>query len=169
MAKLVWITGLAGSGKTTIGREVYLQYKQFHPNIFFLDGDVFREIIGKSSGYSREERFDVAMQIARMCKCFVEQDINVICSTISLFKEVHQYNRNNITNYYEVFIDCNMNELLKRDKKGIYSRALKGEINNVVGIDISYDKPVHCNLVLKNETEKDIQTNIESIINLILT
>lgn len=167
MSYLVWITGLAGSGKTTIAKRVYEQVKKKQTNVFFLDGDIFREILGGSSGYTREDRFDVAMQISRMCKCLVEQNINVICSTISLFKEVHEFNRKNIKNYYEILIDCDMKELIKRDKNGIYSRALKGELNNVVGVDISFHKPTNCDLIVDNTVLNKLEEKSEQIVALI--
>jgi adenylyl-sulfate kinase len=150
MAKLIWITGLSGSGKTVIAKEVYKRIKSEMINTVLIDGDDFRNIIGKEVGYSQEERFNYAIQISRMCKFLIEQDINVICATISLFKEVHKFNRDNVKNYFEIFIDCNMQELIRRDQKGIYSRALKGEIKDVVGIDIPFDKPENPELVIEN-------------------
>lgn len=167
MAKLIWITGLSGSGKTTIGKEVYRYMKQDMPATVFLDGDNFREIIGFSQGYSKENRYVVAMQIARMCKYLVDQDINVVCSTISLFKDVHIFNRDNFVNYYEIFVECSMDELIRRDQKGIYSNALKGEINNVVGIDIDYDKPISPTLVIDNTEPDKLEEKVNRIVKLI--
>lgn len=167
MAKLIWITGLSGSGKTTIGKEVYRQIKPDMPATIFLDGDNYREIIGFSQGYSKENRYIVAMQIVRMCKYLVDQDINVICSTISLFKDVHIFNRDNFENYYEIFVECSMDELIRRDQKGIYSNALKGEINNVVGIDIDYDKPINPTLVIDNTKPDKLEEKVNRIVKLI--
>ncbi len=168
MAKLIWVTGLAGSGKTTIAEKVFKAYKQHKPNTVLLDGDVFREIMGHRSGHSREERFEVAMQIARLCKFLVGQGIDVICATISLFREVHQYNRENFKDYVEIFVDCDMDELIRRDKKGLYSRAIKGEISNVVGVDIPFDKPENCILCLVNNKADQLEKNVDLILNQIL-
>ncbi|MCL4418277.1 MAG: adenylyl-sulfate kinase [Actinobacteria bacterium] len=144
MAFLIWITGLAGSGKTTLAKRVYQKIKSDYPNTISLDGDDFREITQQASKHTRKERLQVAMQIARMCKFLVDQNTNVICSTISLFEKIHKFNRENFNDYFEVFIDCQMSELIKRDKKKIYSSLQK----NVVGIDIPFDKPKDPHLFL---------------------
>lgn len=165
MAFLIWVTGLAGAGKTTIAQEVYKKIKLKHPNTVLLDGDDYRKIMDKTTGHSRPERFEIAMQIARMCKFLVEQDINVVCSTISLFKKVHAFNRENFKDYFEVFIDCSMDELIKRDQKGIYSKAIKGEIKNVVGVDIAYDRPNNCHLIIDNTKAKHLNIKVAKILN----
>jgi cytidine diphosphoramidate kinase len=167
MSTLIWITGLAGSGKTTIGRAVYDTLKKQQPNTVFIDGDIFREITGNTAGHTREERFKVAMQIARLCKMLVSQQINVVCTTISLFKEVHEFNRKNNESYFEVFVDCSMDELMRRDKNKIYSRAAKGELKDVVGIDIPFDKPLQCDLIIDNSSETNLDEKVRLIIKLL--
>ena len=162
---LIWITGLAGSGKTTIGKLVYSELKKTHQNTVFLDGDNYREITGQLSSHTKEARLDVAMQIARMCHYLTNQNINVVCSTISLFKQVHAFNRESNENYVEVFIDTDIEVLIKRDQKGLYSKAIKGEIKDVVGIDMAFDKPEACHLHLKNNTKTELENNIKEILN----
>ncbi|MDR5659787.1 adenylyl-sulfate kinase [Serpentinicella sp. ANB-PHB4] len=163
---VIWITGLAGSGKTTIGRQVYSKIKEYHINTVYLDGDVFREVIG-SYGYSLENRLIVAKKISNLCKQLENQQINVVCSTISLFNEIHKMNRENFSEYYEIFIEVTFDELLKRDQKGLYTQALKGEIKNVIGVDLSYDIPKQPNLIIKNNEKVHLQGNINKILDLI--
>lgn len=165
--KLIWITGLAGSGKTTIGKQVYFNLKKKNPSTVFLDGDSFREIMGSSQGHSREQRFIVAFQISRLCKFLIDQNINVVCATISLFKEVHRFNREQIQNYFEIYIHCSMDELINRDQKGIYSKALKGELLDVVGIDITFDQPINCDLKIDNTEKIELDTKVKQILQLI--
>ena len=74
---LLWITGLSGSGKTTIGKEVYKKLKEKHANTVFLDGDAFREILGSDLGHNKTDRFNNALRIARMCKFLTNQNINL--------------------------------------------------------------------------------------------
>lgn len=167
MAFLIWLTGLSGSGKTTIGKAVYEKLKTGNNPVVFLDGDNFREIMGGTSGHTREQRFIVAGQIARMCKYLNDQNINVVCSTISLFKEIHHFNRQNIPNYLEVYIYCTIEELILRDQKGIYSKAIKGELKNVVGIDIAFDEPVNYDLKIDNTGKIDLEKKTEQILNLL--
>ena len=161
-----WITGLSGSGKTIIGRELCKTLKNLKPNVVFLDGDIVREILGDSHGYFIEDRRKLAMIYSRLCKTLSEQGIDVVCSVMSLFKEVHKFNRENIKNYFEIFIECDMEELIKRDQKGLYSKAIRGEINDVVGVNLTFDKPQNCDLIIDNTDRDCLEEKVERIIKL---
>jgi adenylylsulfate kinase-like enzyme len=163
MSKLIWITGLAGSGKTSIGKGLFKKIKKKEPNTVIIDGDHYREVFGHS-GYSKKERLLVARNIVKLCNFLILQDINVICCTISLFKEIHTLNRKTFKNYYEIYISCNMEELFRRDQKGLYSKAIKGKIKNVVGVDIDFDEPINPFLIIKNEKKESLSENINKII-----
>ncbi len=141
MTKLIWITGLAGSGKTTLAKEVYTQLKKMYPNVVIIDGDHLREIFGGTTGYSTEERLENARRLSRLCHFLVSENIHVVCATMSLYKEIQEWNKKHIPEYFEIFLDIPMSSLIKRDKKGLYSAALKGEMENVVGVNQSWDKP----------------------------
>ncbi|MFN8145408.1 MAG: adenylyl-sulfate kinase [Bacteroidia bacterium] len=141
MAKLIWITGLAGSGKTTLAREVYTQLKKVYSNVVLIDGDHLREIFGGEHGYSTEDRLENARRLSRLCHFLISENIHVVCSTMSLYKEIHDYNRKNFKDYFDIFLDIPMEVLIKRDKKQLYSNALAGKTENVVGINQEYDKP----------------------------
>jgi len=162
-----WIIGLAGAGKTTIGKLLYRKLKTIRPNVVFLDGDMLRVVFGNTAGHSLKERKQLAMKYSGLCKMLSEQGIDVVCATISLFKEVHAFNRENIANYYEIFVECSMEELIKRDQKGIYSKALKGEMDNVIGINLPYDKPEKCDLVIDNTNKDALEEKVKKIIRLI--
>jgi adenylylsulfate kinase-like enzyme len=167
MSKLVWITGLSGSGKSTIGMELYRRLKSIYKNYIYLDGDSFREILGNDLNYTQEERFENAKRIHRMCKFLISQNMNVVCATMSLYKEIHELNRKEIQNYFEVFIECDIEELIRRDQKEIYTQALKGERNDVVGINLPYDKPLKCDLIIDNTQQTKLEEKIETILKLI--
>ena len=167
MSKLIWITGLSGSGKTTIGKKVYDKLKENYINTVFLDGDNFREILGNDLGHTPKDRLENAKRIHRMCKFLVSQKINVVCATMSLYKEVHKLNRDSIENYFEVFIECDIDELIRRDQKGLYTKAVKGDIQNVVGVNLPYDKPKSCKLIINNSTQSNLEEKVQEILNLI--
>jgi adenylyl-sulfate kinase len=167
MAKLIWITGLSGSGKTTIGKEVYKKLKQDISNVVFLDGDTFRDVLGNDLGHTPKDRLENAKRIHRMCKFLISQDINVVCATVSLYKEIHKANRDAIKNYIEIFIDCNIDELIRRDQKGLYSKALRGEIKHINGIDLPYDKPINCELIIDNSEQNKLDEKVEKILKLV--
>lgn len=166
-AFFIWITGLAGSGKTTIGEKLHAALKRKFANTVFLDGDVFREVF-RAGGYTREERFVIARQIVALCGFLVKQNINVVCATISLFKEIQDYNRKKFKNYFEIYLKCPLHELQKRDKKNLYSRAMKGQIKNVVGIDLSFDEPKNCELCIDTGKNHDIDQIVGRILKLFL-
>ena len=163
---LFWITGLSGAGKTTIGKALYDHLKRRQENVVFLDGDVLRSVFGTLHGHSVEDRKGLARCYSNLCKMLTEQGIDVICSTISLFKEIHEMNRESIDKYYEILVECEMHELIKRDQKGIYSNALKGETDNVIGINLPYDRPENCDLVIDNTDKNAIQEKVQLILDL---
>jgi len=164
---LIWITGLSGSGKTTIGKEVYSLLKKNHSNTIFLDGDTLREVFGNDLSFTHQARLENAKRIHRMCEFLVSQDIRVVCATMSLYKEIHILNRMKIKNYFEVFIDCSIDELIKRDQKGLYSEALKGNRKDVVGISMEYDKPISCELIIDNTIPNRVKEKASMILSLV--
>ena len=164
---LLWITGLSGSGKTTIGKKVYKNLKDHHINTVFLDGDSFREVLGNDLGHNLNDRLENAKRIHRMCRFLISQNINVVCATMSLYKEIHDLNRKEFKNYIEVFIECDIDELVRRDQKGLYSEALKGKRADVVGVNLSYDKPTNCEVVIDNSEQNNLDKKVEKILNLI--
>lgn len=166
MSFLLWITGLAGSGKTTIAKKVFYKLRTKFPAIVFLDGDDFRAIMQDELGFDLKDRKRNAWRIARLCGFLTSQGVSVVCSTVSLYKEIHSYNRKINNKYYEVYIDADMQELLKRDKKGLYSGVIQGRTKNVTGVDLPFDKPSSA-IVFKNNRPTEINLNVKKILNLI--
>lgn len=167
MATLIWITGLSGSGKTTIGKKVYTSLKKRYSNTVFLDGDLFREILGNDLGHNPSDRLENAKRIHRMCRFLIAQKIHVVCATMSLYKEIHDLNRKEIQDYYEIFIECTLDELIDRDQKGLYSAARNGLRDDVVGINLAYDRPIDCDLVIDNTLKNNLDEKVEQILKLI--
>ena len=147
-----WITGLSGAGKTTLGQMFYQHLRQQgQHNLVYLDGDTMREVFGNNHGHSPEERHQLAMSYARMCRMLTEQGIDVICATISMFDEVREWNRKNIHKYVEIYLDVPIKVLQQRDQKQLYSRALRGEVSNVMGVDVPVAFPHSPDIVLEND------------------
>lgn len=158
-----WITGLSGAGKTTIGNLLYRKLKEKKKNVVFLDGDILREIFGGDLGYSVEDRKKSAMRNSRICKALSDQGINVVCATISMFDECRNWNRINIKSYKEIYIKVPIEILIKRNQKGLYSKALNGEIENVMGIDIEFEEPKNPDLVILNDGSVEPQGLVDLI------
>lgn len=136
-----WITGLSGSGKTTLGRRLARRLKRENPGTVFLDGEVLRNAMGRDLGYKLADRRLAGMRVARLCRVLSDQGLDVVCSTISLFHDVHRFCRRNIPGYIEIYLDVAIDELVRRDPRGLYPRALAGEMNDVVGVDLPMEEP----------------------------
>lgn len=152
---VIWLCGLAGSGKSTLARALNERLRAKFDNVIYLDGDESREIFGHFS-YDKNGRIDMAIKRSKLANFLSKQGQIVIVSTISLFNEVYEFNRATLQNYFEVFVECEFDELKRRDQKGLYTKALSGKIANVVGVDIAYDAPCP-NLVLENSKAVDLE------------
>ncbi|RAX51929.1 adenylyl-sulfate kinase [Helicobacter sp. 16-1353] len=159
---VIWINGLSGSGKSTIGSTLYNIIKNDISNVVYLDGDSFREIFGQSK-YDKDSRIQAAFLRAKLCELLSKQGIVVIASTISLFNEVYAFNKQIFKHYIEIYIECSMEELIKRDQKGLYTNALSGKIKDVVGIDIDYDMP-NPDLIIDNNKQDNLIAKARQII-----
>lgn len=159
-----WLTGLSGSGKTTLGTLLTNKLRSRGNSVIFLDGDTLREVYDNNFGYDRHGRFTASLQYARLCKMLTEQNVHVVCATISMFHHTQDWNRKNIANYMEIFMDVPLSELIKRDNKKIYSRCLSGELNNVVGIDIVPEFPKTPDIIIRNPHESFIENNVDLIL-----
>lgn len=164
MGTVYWITGLSGAGKTTIGKLLYEKIKEKNPNTVFLDGDTLRKVFGDDLGYSREERRKCAMRYSRLCAMLQEQEMNVICCTISMFDSVREWNRENIQNYKEIYVKASMDTLKKRDQKGLYSGMTEEKQKEVVGIHLDIEEPKYPDLILENDGERTLKDQVEEIL-----
>lgn len=144
--KTIWITGLSGAGKSTTAVIVVEKLREAGEPVVFLDGDELRAVFGSQgvtgASMTREGRQELAMRYARLCRMLSEQGLTVVIATISLMQDIHVWNRANLTSYLEVFLDVPVNELRKRDPKGIYDRYERGETRDVAGLDLAVDYPV---------------------------
>lgn len=163
---VIWITGLSGAGKTTIAREIVRLLHERQWPVVMLDGDDVREAIDDPQvGHDRASRLANAMRIARLAELVARQGVHVVVPTMSLFSEVHQWNREHLPEYFEVYIKVGMETLRQRDPRGLYRRADRGEARNVAGIDLAYDEPANPRLVLDHErTPRSIQESAKLIL-----
>jgi len=162
--RVFWITGLSGAGKTTLGRELRNRLRAAGHPVTFLDGDALRSEIAEDLGHSAGDRRRSAMRNARLCRLLAAQGANVVCATISLFHEVQRWNRENIPGYREIYLRVPMDELRRRDSKGIYAGAQRGDARDVVGLDVPAEIPEAPDLVLDNYGALDVATAVERIL-----
>lgn len=144
-----WITGLSGSGKSSIARKIYPKIKKnFGPTII-VHGDEFRKVF-KLKGYSKNERLEIGKQYSNFCKIITKQKVNVIFAVVGLFHSLHNYNRKNHKNYIEIYIKSNIDQLRKMKKKSFYKKQSK----DVWGIDIIPEFPKKPIIILNNKFDK---------------
>jgi adenylylsulfate kinase-like enzyme len=156
---VIWITGLPGAGKTTVADEVAALLRERTPAVVQVDGDVVREVMGNDLGYTPEARLANAWRISRLCKMLSAQGLQVVCATVSLFSDIHEWNRKNLARYVEVYLRVSDATLAARNKKGLMRGA-----NNVVGVNQSYDVPQSPDLVVDNEGSDPARALAERIL-----
>jgi adenylylsulfate kinase-like enzyme len=162
--RVFWITGLSGAGKTTVGRQLSARLRAAGRAVIFLDGDALRAVVAQDLGYSESNRRRSAMRNARLCRLLAEQGSDVICATISLFHEVQRWNRENIRDYCEIYLRVPIDELRRRDSKGIYAAAQRGEARDVVGLDVPAETPEAPDLVLDNYGVLNVAAAVDRIL-----
>ena len=169
---VIWITGLSGSGKTTIGKHVYSQWKILAPHTVMIDGDEVRRILKFDTGdasYTLDGRRVVAERICEMCAWLDRQQINVVCCTMSFFPHLHRRNREELSAYFEVFLSVPKEVLYRRDYKNLYAPALRGESKNVVGVDIPFTPPENPDLIIDNSEDHFVDSELDALGQDILT
>lgn len=167
VSSVYWITGLSGAGKTTIGKLLYYKLKDMYSNTVFLDGDILRQVFDNDLGYSESDRLKCAMRYSRLCKMLQQQEINVVCCTISMFNSVRDWNRQNIDNYLEIYLKVSMDILVTRDQKGLYSGCTDEKDGRITGIHIACEEPQYPDLILVNNGEKTPEEQVGVIMDLL--
>ncbi len=146
--RVFWITGLPGSGKSTLAGELYSCVRRVTPAVVRVDGDEFRVIMGNDLGKDPDGRVKNAFRIARTCRWLSSQGIHVVCATVSLYRDVHTWNRENMQNYTEILVEASLEARRGRDTKGLFTRpGQAGEL----GVDHPFDLPARPDHIVKND------------------
>lgn len=168
-SKVIWITGLSGSGKSSLASLLSSHLRAQGMAVVMLDGDELRDVFGaftpNTKNHSRQGRLTLAMQYARLCLLIAGQGVVVVIATISLFKEVHKWNRANLPGYFEVYLKVPVEELRRRDSKGIYRRFDSGELNLVAGLDLPIDEPEAADWIVEFDPERSVTVLTEDLLN----
>lgn len=152
---VIWFIGKSGAGKSAIGNRLYTILKKEISNLIYLDGDQFRDAISWDLGYSIEERHISEKRRSNLCKLLSDQGISIICAALSNAPDLREWNRNNIKDYFEIYIKVNRSTLLNRDKKDIYKQYNRKKINNVVGEDIPFHEPKYPLITINNNGDEN--------------
>ena len=165
---LIWLSGISGSGKSTIANE--LEKKLYENNFlsYLLDGDNIRIGLNKDLGFTDDDRKENIRRISEVSRLMLDAGLIVITAFISPFKEERQLAKNLVLeeNYFLVHVDCSVEKCEERDVKGLYKKARAGEIKNFTGIDSPYEVPENPNLIVNTEKES-VDESVKKIFNAI--
>lgn len=150
-AALFWITGLSGSGKTTLANKITPYIKSKYSTVITLSGDDIRKKFNFNK-FDKSSRVKYALFYSKLCKKFVDNGITVIFSTVSMFDKVRKWNRKNIKKYVEIYIESDIEILVKKKKKFFYKKKL----SNIVGKNIKAELPKNPHILIKNNFENSI-------------
>lgn len=137
---VLWFTGLSGSGKSTISEKVYARLKEEGYEVEHLDGDAVREVF-PTTGFSKEERDSHVKRVGFVASLLQKHGVFVVASFISPYQDARDFVRDMCEDFTEVFISTPLEECERRDVKGLYKKARKGEIDNFTGISDPYEEP----------------------------
>jgi adenylylsulfate kinase len=150
-APVIWLTGIPGSGKTTLALELKKFYDQKGLPIDILDGDEIRKTLSKDLGFSPEDRKEHNRRVIFVAKILAKNGVTTIIPLISPYRETREFARKEIPNFIEVWVKASVDECKKRDPKGLYKKAMAGEIKNLTGLNAPYEEPQNAELVLDTE------------------
>lgn len=152
LSKVIWLTGLSGSGKTTIALELNKKLKELFYKSYILDGDEIRKGLSSDLGFSLADRKENIRRVSEVCKILLNNITIPIVSFISPIEEDRKLARNIIgSSFLEVYVKCKLEVCEQRDVKGLYAKARRGEIKNFTGIDSPYEEPLNADVVIDTE------------------
>ena len=152
---VLWFTGLSGAGKTTLAKRLEIELKERGLKVERLDGDVVRQGLTRDLGFSKEDRDKNIERVTFVAKLLSRNGVGVLASFISPYRAVRQKAREETTNFIEVFVEVPLEEAIKRDVKGMYLKALNGEIENFTGVSDPYEEPL--------DPEIHVPTHLETV------
>ncbi|MFH1867832.1 MAG: adenylyl-sulfate kinase [Candidatus Omnitrophota bacterium] len=163
---VLWFTGLPCSGKTTVADAIADKLKRMNIKVERLDGDIVRQGLTKDLGFSKEDRDKNIDRVTFVAKLLSRNGVATLVSFVSPYRERRQHVREDTTNFIEVFVKCPIEECKKRDTKGMYAKALRGEIKDFTGVDDPYEEPLNPEIVLETHKETIDESADKAIENL---
>ncbi|MFW9787375.1 MAG: adenylyl-sulfate kinase [Candidatus Thorarchaeota archaeon] len=161
----IWLTGLSGSGKTTIAQELK---KRLHNSrhIEVMDGDEIRKGLSRDLGFTKEDRNEHNRRVIFCSKLLARNGVIVVVALISPYRETRAYAKEQIQNTFEVFVKAPIDVCIERDPKGLYKKALAGEIKQFTGIDDPYEEPLDADIVVETDKET-VEVSVDKILSVI--
>jgi adenylylsulfate kinase len=165
----IWFTGLSGAGKTTLAQAIGGVLRERDLGVEILDGDVVRENLSKGLGFSKEDRDTNIRRIGFVADLLTRNGVVVLVAAISPYREIRDEVRATVSqngDFIEVHVRCSIDELTRRDVKGLYAKALRGEIANFTGVSDPYEEPLSPELIVDTELE-DVDESTARLVGLL--
>ena len=155
---VIWLTGLPASGKTTIAGVLQVKLRELGLKVELFDGDEVRRQLSPDLGFSKQDREIHAKRVLYLCKLLARNGIIAIVSLISPYRSFRAIARQEIGHFIEVYVKCSVETCIKRDPKGLYKKALSGEMNDMTGIQDPYEEPINPEVILDTESQNPKQS-----------
>lgn len=153
---VVWLTGMARTGKSTLGAQLVRRFAAVGRRVEFLDGDDPDELLTQGLGVSKDDRIVAVRRLGYVARLLARNGAVAVVAHLSPHREARDAVRREVRRFVEIFVDCPMEVLLQRDTEGLYKKALAGELKNVAGVDDPYEPPTHPEVrVLTNQEKVD--------------
>jgi adenylyl-sulfate kinase len=163
---VLWLTGLSGAGKTTLAMALEAALRQRAVRIERLDGDTVRKSLTRDLGFSKEDRDTNIERVTFVAQLLSRNNVGVIAAFISPYAAMRQVAREQTTNFIEVFVDAPLEVCIARDTKGLYQKALRGEIPNFTGVNDPYEAPTQPDLHLYTDLDS-VEACVEKVLSLL--
>jgi adenylyl-sulfate kinase len=158
----VWLTGLSGAGKSTLSALLFSCLREAGAKVELLDGDAVRATLSPGLGFTRPDRDTHIRRLGFVSELLSRNGVIVLVAAISPYRETREEVRRKIVNFVEVFVDCPVSVLAARDVKGLYKRAIAGEVGNFTGVSDPYEAPLNPDVAVHSDTES-IDESLEKI------
>ncbi|MCZ8521336.1 MULTISPECIES: adenylyl-sulfate kinase [Paenibacillus] len=162
VGKAIWLTGLPSSGKTTTAIALTAALQERGARVECLDGDELRREVGRELGFGKEDRLENIRRAVYISKLLNRNGVTTIISMIAPYAEMRNYARAELESYVEVYVHCPLEECVRRDVKGLYAKARKGEIAAFTGISDVYEPPAHPEITIDTLTDS-VESNVRRI------
>lgn len=158
----LWFTGLSGAGKSTLSERLMARFRECGFKAELLDGDEVRAALSPNLGFSHEDRDTQVRRLGFVSKMLSRNGVISVVAAISPYRDTRDEIKKGIVSFVEVFVDCPIDVLTARDVKGLYKRALSGEIQHFTGISDPYEAPVDPDIVVRSDRES-VDESVEKI------
>jgi adenylyl-sulfate kinase len=163
----LWMTGLSGAGKSTISAELERRLRALGKKVEIMDGDEVRTNLSKGLGFSKEDRDTNIKRIGFVSKLLTRNGVFVIGAAISPYRDTREFVKQDIKDFIEIYVKCSLEELVRRDVKGLYAKAIKGEIQHFTGVSDPYEEPLNPDVLVDTERES-VQESVDKIMSVVV-